>query len=585
MELAGTYRTQQYLLTNQFQDGQAAGSIVPGRVRDFIVSTAPSVNPLAYGTITDGGTFGDGLSHPASSNGFATLAAIQAIYKDASFTATGSGTNLTISSVTGSIQLGRILVGTGIPTNTTLVSQTSGTTGGAGVYVTSGSTTASAASVISTYASATSNDMAGLMIQAAINGAHASGSGAPVFLPPGRYYNVPLGLSSPPFPLTKLFGTNGTTVLCSPCGTNPSVTVNPLNDTAHSSPIECPFQNIAFWGMDTVHFSSQVGGGAPDTSIFNAGSQGMHFISATGQTVLGVKLINFDLTTTWDSVVGSNWNYTFRGCDMAYSNKGACINGSEPNSFERMMWDSCGLFGNNYGFYINLTDNATIGVGNASGSDVYIHNCSIDYNLVQHGYYIGGAGFADDITSLYINQSHLETNSSTSGLGVRITHNGNFVMTACECFENSANPSGLVNMDTAPANANSTFIGCKSPGYNASDTSFCPFVVTSNGSMPYVFGYGNTNRVGSESVLISHSSGVVSDFVVRDPSAYVTSGSFTPQLQHQFARVFFNNTTTLTLPAHTTTNFAIGTVLNFTIASGFVCTIAAAGGVTLLGNH
>jgi len=63
----------------------------------------------------------------------------------ATFTASGSGTNLTVSAVTGVISIGDTISGTGIPAGTTIVSQTSGTTGGAGVYVTSAATTISAA--------------------------------------------------------------------------------------------------------------------------------------------------------------------------------------------------------------------------------------------------------------------------------------------------------------------------------------------------------------------------------------------------------------------------------------------------------
>lgn len=65
----------------------------------------------------------------------------------ATFTGTGSGTNLTASSVTGTIYPGYIVTGTGVPSNTTIVSQTSGTPGGAGVYVTSQATTSSGASL------------------------------------------------------------------------------------------------------------------------------------------------------------------------------------------------------------------------------------------------------------------------------------------------------------------------------------------------------------------------------------------------------------------------------------------------------
>lgn len=67
----------------------------------------------------------------------------------AAFTGTGSGTNLTTTSVTGIIKVGDTVTGTGAPAGTTIVSQTSGTTGGAGVYVTSAATTSSGASLTS----------------------------------------------------------------------------------------------------------------------------------------------------------------------------------------------------------------------------------------------------------------------------------------------------------------------------------------------------------------------------------------------------------------------------------------------------
>lgn len=67
----------------------------------------------------------------------------------AAFTATGSGTNLTTTSVTGIIFTGDTVAGSGVPAGTTIVSQTSGTTGGAGVYVTSVATTSSGASLTS----------------------------------------------------------------------------------------------------------------------------------------------------------------------------------------------------------------------------------------------------------------------------------------------------------------------------------------------------------------------------------------------------------------------------------------------------
>jgi hypothetical protein len=105
----------------------------------------------------------DGYSHVISSislaadNSFsAAAAAIQAAFTDpteasftasigASFTGSQSGTNLTTTSVTGIISVGDVIAGTGVAVGTTIVSQTSGPAGGAGVYVTSVSGTASSA--------------------------------------------------------------------------------------------------------------------------------------------------------------------------------------------------------------------------------------------------------------------------------------------------------------------------------------------------------------------------------------------------------------------------------------------------------
>lgn len=67
----------------------------------------------------------------------------------ATFTATGTGTSLAVTSVTGLISIGDTIAGTGVPAGTTIVAQVSGTTGGAGTYTTSVATTASAATVTS----------------------------------------------------------------------------------------------------------------------------------------------------------------------------------------------------------------------------------------------------------------------------------------------------------------------------------------------------------------------------------------------------------------------------------------------------
>ena len=66
----------------------------------------------------------------------------------ATFTGTGAGTTLTASGVTGTIAIGDVITGTGVPTGTTIVSQISGTPGGAGNYQTSLATTSAGASLV-----------------------------------------------------------------------------------------------------------------------------------------------------------------------------------------------------------------------------------------------------------------------------------------------------------------------------------------------------------------------------------------------------------------------------------------------------
>ena len=141
------HRDQQGLLTNYLQ---AAGTLIPpgfpvtlmveGDFFDLIAGGSAAVYGSAcYARYSDGSLFIG--SAPTGGSGTGSIGA--------TFTATGSGTNLTTSAVTGLISIGDTISGTGVPAGTTILSQTSGTTGGAGVYVTSVATTASAATVTS----------------------------------------------------------------------------------------------------------------------------------------------------------------------------------------------------------------------------------------------------------------------------------------------------------------------------------------------------------------------------------------------------------------------------------------------------
>jgi hypothetical protein len=138
----------------------------------------------------------DGYAHAiasislSSANSFsAAAAAIQAAFTDpteasftaaigATFTATQAGTNMTTTAVTGLISIGDTVTGTGVAANTTIISQTSGTTGGAGVYVTSLSGTASGAACVgsSTVLNVTVESVVSLAVGQTVVGAGVTGA-------------------------------------------------------------------------------------------------------------------------------------------------------------------------------------------------------------------------------------------------------------------------------------------------------------------------------------------------------------------------------------------------------------------------
>lgn len=67
----------------------------------------------------------------------------------ANFTATGSGTSLTVSAIgMGRLSIGDAITGPGVPANTVINSQSSGSAGGTGVYITNNATTSVAAALV-----------------------------------------------------------------------------------------------------------------------------------------------------------------------------------------------------------------------------------------------------------------------------------------------------------------------------------------------------------------------------------------------------------------------------------------------------
>ncbi len=95
----------------------------------------------------DGGEVANGTLIVTGSGGAGSYTINQPTTLGASFTGSGSGTTLTASAVTGVIEVGQLVQGSGVPANTTILSQLTGTPGGAGTYQTSNATTSSSAAL------------------------------------------------------------------------------------------------------------------------------------------------------------------------------------------------------------------------------------------------------------------------------------------------------------------------------------------------------------------------------------------------------------------------------------------------------
>jgi hypothetical protein len=105
-------------------------------------------------------------------------------------TGTATGTSLAVTAVNGTIAIGAVVSGAGVPPGTTIMSQASGTTGGNGSYVTNQATTASAAALAFSappnvsVATATGTGTGTSLAVTAVNGtivlnANVSGAGVP----------------------------------------------------------------------------------------------------------------------------------------------------------------------------------------------------------------------------------------------------------------------------------------------------------------------------------------------------------------------------------------------------------------------
>ena len=124
----------------------------------YIAGTTFTVLSVTLGTVAVGQTLSDALGQVGNGTVITNLGSGTGgdgtyvvnntqMVAGATFTGTGTGTSLVVTGVTGTILIGDVVIGIGVPTATTIVGQSSGTPGGAGTYVTSNPTTASTASL------------------------------------------------------------------------------------------------------------------------------------------------------------------------------------------------------------------------------------------------------------------------------------------------------------------------------------------------------------------------------------------------------------------------------------------------------
>lgn len=100
-----------------------------------------------YAGYADGGAYS---SAPSGASGTASLGATATAAIGSTSTGTvvaGNANQITLSTLTGLVSIGDTIAGTGVPANTVITAQISGTAGVAGVYETSNQTTAAAATI------------------------------------------------------------------------------------------------------------------------------------------------------------------------------------------------------------------------------------------------------------------------------------------------------------------------------------------------------------------------------------------------------------------------------------------------------
>ena len=277
------HREQQALIQNYLQTSSM--SIPQGfpvtldNAGDFwAVNNGPNssnINDVIYARYSDGAIFCASAPNGASATG--SIGSTNTALIGSTSTGTGSGTNLTLSSLTGLVSIGDTVSGTGVPAGTTIVSQTSGTTGAAGVYVTSQATTASSAT-ITTFG--TVLDVTSTTGYVAVGDTVSGGTGFPVAATiTSQISGTPNGVG--------LYRLSAPATAYVASATGVTTFGNTLNVTAVASGVFAVGDPVSGTGVPAnAVIASQLTGTVGSTGIYTLGTAATAYAASTALTVV-----------------------------------------------------------------------------------------------------------------------------------------------------------------------------------------------------------------------------------------------------------------------------------------------------------
>jgi hypothetical protein len=575
--------------------GQGVG---PGPYLPSAASTSAQLGiflPTNYGRITDGGYFGDGLAHPASANGYASLGALQAVYPFATATSNDMAglmiqAAINANNVAGSgyvsLQNGSFRV---LPAGIVFAADTNARLVGSGSGYTGNATTILCANAVAVFTPCvTVNEQ--LVKQGPIgnlslwgmntiqNGSGSAGGVAQTNIyNPGsvamfftannevNYQNLVIRNFDSALDWDTSTGNNYVIVFrdCWFYGNNRGISIN------HTAPNS--FERMVFdgGGSSNNNYGAYIVLQGPITTI----SSGT-YNSTTGAV---------SLTTAGSHGLSPGSNFSLSG-----------VTGTGSfGVLDTTLVATSGTTGTTLNFTVasGLTMTITGGNLNAQGSastygaDVHITNESVDYNFVNQVYYLGNGNGNDHSNSVYISSSHIETNTTNSGTGPRILHDGDMDFSQADFYENGSNANAAV--EHIGFYARTWISGGKTPGYNYPDNSPMPFV-GGGGSTNFVSGVGLDNRFTANATLANSSSGggYVSGFQFGDGffrTLNTINQTLSMQVMNGQGPIAITSSGTLTIPANSTEPFNTPSSVSVATVAGAKLTLAPAGGVTING--